>query len=130
MNIRILMLLCLSLAACQFSIGQEEERKSDKSDNPKLNRPDIHKLRPQFPTDQLIVKAEKAIQDGFDFLVKTQNKDGSWGSHDPKMAMLINFGFQTKNRGSQDAVRTACTAICAEALLFQEHVDAAATESI
>ena len=42
------------------------------------------------------------------------------GSHDPKMAMLINFGFQTKNRGSQDAVRTACTAICAEAMLFQE----------
>ena len=36
------------------------------------------------------------------------------------MALLLNFGFQTRNRGSQDAVRTACTAICAEALMFQE----------
>ena len=120
MKIRILMLVIFGWVACQSAVGQEQKRKSDKSDNPKLNHSDIHRLRPQFPTEQLIVKAEQAIQDGFDFLVKTQNKDGSWGSHDPKMAFLINFGFKTGNRGSQDAVRTACTAICAEAMLFQD----------
>ena len=81
---------------------------------------DKHKLRPQIPTDQIIKRSEEAIQHGFDFLVKSQNSDGSWGSHDPKTAALMNFGFRTGNRGSQDAVRTACTAICAEALLFQE----------
>ena len=91
-------------------IGQFESNKKTR---------DVHKLRPQFPTDQLIKKSEQAIQDGLNFLVKSQNKDGSWGSHDPKMANLMNFGFKTGNRGSQDAVRTACTAICAEALLFQ-----------
>lgn len=80
---------------------------------------DVHKLRPQFGTEELIAKSEAAIQQGLDFLVKTQNKDGSWGSHDPKIANLLNFGFKTGNRGSQDAVRIACTAICAEALLFQ-----------
>ena len=127
MKFRVLLMVCLVGTFCQFAplaTCQEAMRKSDKSDNPKLNRPDIHRLRPQFPTDQLIVKSEQAIQNGFDFLVKTQNKDGSWGSHDPKMAMLLNFGFQTKNRGSQDAVRTACTAICAEALMFQEKLTA------
>ncbi len=83
---------------------------------------DVHQLRPQFPSEQLIVKSKQAIQDGLDFLVGTQNSDGSWGSHDPKIASLKNFGFQTANRGSQDAVRAACTAICAEALLFQENL--------
>ena len=35
----------------------------------------------------------------------------------PRSRNLADFGFQLRNRGSQDAVRTACTAICAEALL-------------
>ena len=80
---------------------------------------DKHKLKPQIPTDQIITESKAAIQRGFEFLVKCQNSDGSWGSHNPKMAALMNFGFRTGNRGSQDAVRTACTAICAEALLNQ-----------
>ena len=124
MMLRVLLMVCVGIMLSQCAIAQKKDRKSDKSDNPKLNRPDIHKLRPQFPTDQLITKSEQAIQDGFEFLVKTQNKDGSWGSHDPKMALLIDFGFKTKNRGSQDAVRTACTAICAEALMFQKKLTA------
>lgn len=88
-------------------------------DAPKTKSRDVHRLRPQHPTDELLVMADKSIQDGFAFLVKTQNEDGSWGSHDPKIANLADFGFQLRHRGSQDAVRTACTAICAEALLNQ-----------
>jgi len=98
-----------------------EVQQEDKAKDAKKTR-DIHKLRPQFGTQELIAKSEAAIQKGLDFLVKTQNKDGSWGSHDPKIANLLNFGFKTGNRGSQDAVRIACTAICAEALLFQPNL--------
>ena len=83
---------------------------------------DKHNLKPQIPTDQIIKQSRAAIQNGFDFLVKSQNSDGSWGSHHPKMAALMNFGFRTGNRGSQDAVRTACTAICAEALLYEREL--------
>ena len=79
MKFRILLAVSLSLIVSTYSFGQDKERKSDKSDNPKLNRPDIHRLRPQFPTEELILKSEKSIQDGLNFLVKTQNKDGSWG---------------------------------------------------
>ena len=86
---------------------------------------DVHQLRPQHPTKELIARSQASIEKGFDFLLKTQNSDGSWGSHDPKMAALMNFGFKTGNRGSQDAVRTACTAICAEALLFEPELSAA-----
>ncbi len=84
--------------------------------------PDIHQLRPPFATARLIEKSEAAIQNGLNFLVESQNKDGSWGSHDPQIAGLANFGFRTVNRGSQDAVRIACTAICAEALLDQPNL--------
>lgn len=82
---------------------------------------DVHKLRPPHSTEVLVEKSKQAIQDGLNYLVKTQNEDGSWGSHDPKVANLADFGFRLRNRGSQDAVRTACTAICAEAFLKQEN---------
>ncbi len=80
---------------------------------------DVHNLRPKHGTDKLLTLADKAIQDGLSFLVTTQNEDGSWGSHDPKVARLANFGFQLRDRGAQNAVRAACTAICAQALLKQ-----------
>ena len=81
---------------------------------------DKHNLRPPFPTEELLEKSETSIQNGLDFLVKSQNKDGSWGSHDPKLASWANLAFSVRKRGSHDAVRTACTAICAHALLDQE----------
>lgn len=111
--------LFLFLLLPSFGLAQDANETAP-AEQPKPKTRDVHKLRPQFPTDVLITKSEKAIQDGLEFLVKTQNKDGSWGSHDPKIANLANFGFQLRNRGSQDAVRTACTAICAEAFLRQE----------
>ena len=83
---------------------------------------DVHQLRPQYSTQELLQQSEQAIQDGLNYLVQNQNTDGSWGSHDPQIANLANFGFQLRNAGSQDAVRTACTAICAEAFLNQPNL--------
>ena len=78
---------------------------------------DPHRLAPPIERDELVPRAREARARGFAFLVASQNADGSWGSHDPKVASLSDFGFQLRNRGSQDAVRLACTAICATALL-------------
>ena len=103
----------VSIAAPQDPATRDETSQEDVSR-------DLHNLRPKLPTEELVKRSEKAIQDGLNFLVRTQNKDGSWGSHDPSVANLANFGFQLRNRGSQDAVRTACTAICAKAFLNQE----------
>ncbi len=83
-----------------------------------LNK-DPHKLRPQFPTSVLLEKSEKSIQEGLDYLVEAQNEDGSWGSHDPKLASWADLAFSVRKHGSHDAVRTACTAICAQALMAQ-----------
>lgn len=80
---------------------------------------DVHKLRPPFPTEELLTKSQKSIQDGLDYLVDSQNEDGSWGSHDPKLASWADLAFSVRKHGSHDAVRTACTAICAQALMNQ-----------
>ncbi len=80
-------------------------------------REDPHTLAPTVEADEIARRCEAAQARGFAFLVAHQNVDGSWGSHDPKIANLADFGFQLRNRGSQDGVRLACTAICAQALL-------------
>ena len=65
---------------------------------------DVHKLRPQFPTSVLVEKSEMAIQDGLNYLIESQNEDGSWGSHDPKLPDWANLAFSVRKRGSHDAV--------------------------
>ena len=39
---------------------------------------DVHQLRPTLSTDELFEKSEQAIQDGLNYLVASQNDDGSW----------------------------------------------------
>jgi len=80
---------------------------------------DPHRLAPPATRAELVREAALAVDEGLAFLVRTQNDDGSWGSHDPKVANLKDFGFGTAMRGCQDAVRAACTAVCASALLAQ-----------
>lgn len=106
----VVLLFFTSVAGAQESVAGQDEK----------NSKDIHNLRPKFPTEELVKQSEEAIERGLQFLVKTQNKDGSWGSHDPDIPDLADFGFNLKNRGSQDGVRAACTSICAEAFLHQE----------
>ena len=86
---------------------------------------DPHRLAPPVSRPDLVQGAREALDRGFAFLVVTQNPDGSWGSHDPQIANLANFGFQLRNRGSQDGVRLACTAICATALMEKRGRNAA-----
>ncbi|MHC4990189.1 MAG: prenyltransferase/squalene oxidase repeat-containing protein, partial [Planctomycetota bacterium] len=78
---------------------------------------DVHELAPPADRAKLREQAQTALEKGYAFLVRSQNPDGSWGSHDPKTGSLKDFGFKTSNRGSQDGVRIACTAICATALM-------------
>jgi hypothetical protein len=80
---------------------------------------DPHQLGSPITGAKLLERVLEARRKGFEFLVRSQNGDGSWGSHDPKIANLKDFGFQLNNRGSQDGVRLACTAICAKALLMK-----------
>ena len=82
-------------------------------------------LTPPIRGAALRERAEQALAAGFGFLVKRQNRDGSWGSHDPKLSSLKDFGFGTGNRGANDAVRIACTAIIAQALLRKPQRSAA-----
>lgn len=125
----ILLTAFLTLSTCPFLAAQNQKTESDQAQQEE-KPDDVHQLLPKHDTDTLLKMSEEAIQKGFDFLVETQNDDGSWGSHDPRIANLANFGFQLRNRGSQDAVRTACTAICAEALLRQPNRTEAQTEAL
>ena len=112
-------------AAAQNAPGANEASPSPLVDKPPVApeqqktpvKKDVHHLAPTLGTEELLAKAVQARKAGLDFLVRTQNKDGSWGSHDPVIANLKDFGFSTSNPGSNDAVRLACTAICAQALM-------------
>ena len=69
------------------------------------------------PVEETCAAAHRAIRQGFKYLRDTQNKDGSWGSHDPVTLESSQLGFGLTSRGAQESVLTACTAICAKALM-------------
>jgi hypothetical protein len=76
------------------------------------------KETPAPPSPQALAKsAHAAIRRGLDFLHKTQAADGAWGSHDPVVVNSAQLGFGILDAGSHDGVRTACTSICAKAIL-------------
>lgn len=62
-------------------------------------------------------QALKAINRGVEFLLKTQAKDGAWGSHDPVAVDDAQLAYGLLDFGCHDGMRIACTAICAKALL-------------
>lgn len=116
----ILMALTITLGIAgvpEFCFSQDQQPETTGQE--KQENEDVHNLRPKHSTEELLKMSEEAIQNGLNFLVSSQNEDGSWGSHDPKIANLQNFGFALRNRGAQNAVRAACTSICAQALLIQ-----------
>jgi hypothetical protein len=106
--------LIVILAASPLLAAQEPPRQP-LDELPRVE--DVHGLRPPHSTEKLVELARAARERGLRYLLANQNKDGSWGSHDPKIAELRDFGFGLLDRGAQDAVRTACTAICAQALM-------------
>jgi hypothetical protein len=119
-------LALLVTAAATFGAGAQDPPKASDAPPPaeplsaapeREPRRDPHRLGVPIARAELINRSRQAIDRGFEFLASTQNGDGTWGSHDPKIANLENFGFQLRNRGSQDGVRLACTGICATALM-------------
>lgn len=115
----VVMMLVFSISPTS-SFAQTKQIPDPQESMDKTKR-DVHQLRPPHPTEVLLKKSKQAVQDGLDFLVDSQNEDGSWGSHDAKLAAWANLAFSVRKRGSHDAVRTACTAICAQALMETEN---------
>lgn len=102
--------------------GKKEQEETDvpgKTITGKTNkeRKDAMGLTPKIRGAELRAKATEAFDRGVAFLLTCQNKDGTWGTALPQMANLKNFGFGTTNKGSNDGVRHACTAIIATAFL-------------
>lgn len=98
--------LSLLFMALPFAVSDAEEKHAD-----------VHRMEPTVGTDELVRMARASREAGLKYLVDHQNPDGSFGSHDPRLATLADFGFQLRHRGSQNGVRTACTALSAQALL-------------
>ena len=117
-SLRCIVLTLLVLAPGMAGADEPRPKSGDPlpgDQNP--GRKDPLRLAPEIRGKALGIASRKAMARGFAYLAATQNKDGSWGSHDPKLSKLKNFGFGTGNRGSQNAVRAACTAIAATAYL-------------
>ena len=72
-------------------------------------RPNLH---PGPPKPVSEVELNAAIARGVEFLLKDQNRDGSWGSAERTKDLNIYAGF-----GSHHAFRTAVTAMCVSALI-------------
>ena len=71
--------------------------------------PNLHPSPPEpIRSDQL----ERAIARGIEFLIKDQNRDGSWGSAERTKDLNIMAGI-----GSHHAFRTAVTALCVSSLI-------------
>jgi len=69
---------------------------------------EIEKLRIPTPAE-----IEKSMQRGVDFLLQSQNKDGSWGSAQKTKDLNIFAPVP----GAHHAFRAACTALCISALI-------------
>src|SRR5678809_1305901 len=65
------------------------------------------------PTDAVYERSPAdAIQDGVDYLVRTQSPDGSWGQG----RETTPFDVMASVPGSHDAFRVGATALCVKAL--------------
>jgi hypothetical protein len=70
-------------------------------------------LHPKDPEPVPPAQLEAAIDRGVDFLVTTQNKDGSWGG--PEKSKQLNLYMPVP--GSHHGMRVAVTAMCVSALI-------------
>lgn len=70
------------------------------------------KLHPKDPTPVPAPSLQSSIDKGVAFMVKRQNKDGTWGSAGKTKQLNI-----IAEVGSQHAFRVACTALCVSALI-------------
>ena len=91
--------LILTLLACCFSLAGKDTKDAEPAQ--------------KIPKPATPAQVEQAIQRGVKFLLKDQNKDGSWGSaHRTK-----DLNIYAPVPSAHEAFRTAVTAICIEALI-------------
>ena len=79
------------------------------ADTAERRKPNLHPA-PPLPVDD--VDLSRAIDRGVEFLLRTQDRDGSWGSAERTKDLNIMAGI-----GSHHAFRTAVTAMCVSALI-------------
>jgi hypothetical protein len=112
MRLIVIAVLWLSVPA----LAQDEPKTA--APQPKAETPAPAPGETPPPSKETLAKnAHAAIRRGLDFLHKTQTADGAWGSHDPVVVDSAQLGFGILDAGSHDGVRTACTSICAKAIL-------------
>src|SRR5262245_61948275 len=87
-----------------------DQAKEDKAQEEKKQEPNLHPPQPiPVPADKL----DAAIRRGVEFLLKDQNKDGSWGG--PERTKGLNIYAPVP--GAHHAFRGAVTALCVMALI-------------
>ena len=69
----------VAIALCALPAQAAAQQPDEKTQS----REDVHQLAPPIHGPELMSRVEQARRKGFAFLVKSQNADGSWGSHDP-----------------------------------------------
>jgi hypothetical protein len=124
LSLAVLVLLPLALVPAPF--GPPPSALADEPPPP-ANDPTNEKegpnLHPKPPDPLPAEKLEGAIRRGVAFLLKDQNKDGSWGS--PNRTKGLNIYAPVP--GAHHAFRTAVTAMCISALLESgDHSEAVA----
>jgi hypothetical protein len=103
------LVLLAGLVAAPWSPARaraDDAKPTDKADRP---APDLH---PRAPAPVPSERLEASVRRGVDFLLKNQNKDGSWGS--PSLKGGVPIMAET---GSHHAYGVAVTAMCVSALL-------------
>src|SRR5437867_9666615 len=106
MRVRYLSFLCLcAMTRASVCLGEG-------------SAPEIYKPPKPATSEQI----ERAIAKGIEFLVKTQNKNGSWGS--PTRTKDLNIFAPVP--GAHHAFRSGTTALCIKALI---ELDAAQKDS-
>jgi hypothetical protein len=85
--------------------------------------PDLH---PKPPAPVATAKLDDAIRKGIAFLLKDQNKDGSWGTAERTKDLNIYAPVP----GAHHAFRTAVTAMCVSALIDVDDASDAVSKAI
>ncbi len=94
--------------AIPTSLAADVSRPEGTSDRPRIEGPQPEPIEPPAASE-----VEASIRRGIDFLLRTQNRNGSWGS--PRRTKGLNIYAPAP--GAHHAFRSACTALCVAALI-------------
>lgn len=125
MNTRYLALAVLALGGGMALVAVPAPRAAEPPAKPpaKEKKADLH---PKPPAPLSAKKLREAMHRGVEFLLKDQNKDGSWGSAE----RTKNLNIYAPVPGAHQAFRTAVTALCVSALIEVNDGSAAVRKAI